>query len=123
MIDVQKYLGREFNWRSYNCWDFVRDVWMDHCGVDIGKRTPTVLTSANIQAAFLQQWGDVDGVVVQRLEGPIEPCLVLLMRPRIMNHVGVYTQGRLLHLLPRQRVQLQDLDVARIGFTEIRFYT
>jgi len=123
MIDVGKYLGREFHWKNYNCWDFIREVWIEHAGVDLGKRTPESVTVQAFRKAFEAQEFDVDGAVVRRLEHPIDPCLVLMIRPNVLNHVGVFVQGRVLHLLPKQRVQLQDFNIATMGFSEVRFYT
>lgn len=122
MIDVAKYLGREFHWRDYNCWDFTRDVWLDHCGVDLGKRTPASLTLTSLREAFRQQEFDVDGAVVQRIPSPEDPCLVLMIRPKVLSHVGVFVRDKVLHLLPRERSVLQDFRTATLGFQEIRFY-
>lgn len=122
MIEIDRYLGREFHWKRYNCWDFVRDVWKDYCGVDLGHRTPDVVTQQTLKESFSIQEFDVDGKIVKRIAEPEDPCLVMLVRPRILSHVGVYVRGRLLHLQPRGNVIHQDLAQAAQGFTEIRFY-
>lgn len=122
MIDTKRYLGREFHWRHYNCWDFIRDVWLDHCGVDLGKRTPTSVTAEAFKAAFSGQEFDVHNKIVRQVPKPVDPCLVYLSRPKCLSHVGVFVGGRLLHLRPRGNVVLEDFDTATIGFPEIRFY-
>lgn len=122
MIDTKKYLGREFHWRNYNCWDLIRDVWLDHCGVDLGKRTPESVTAQAFRAAFMGQELDVHNKIVHQISQPEDPCLVYMHRPGIMSHVGVYVGGRLLHLVPRGNVTLEDFHTASMGFKEIRFY-
>lgn len=121
-IEVDRYLGREFHWKRYNCWDFVRDVWLDHAGVDLGNRTPEVVTQQTLKEMFAIQEFDVDGRVVRRIPNLEDPCLVMLVRPNVLSHVGVYVRGKLLHLQPRGNVIHQDLAVAAQGFTEVRFY-
>lgn len=121
-IVVDKYLGREFHWRTYNCWDFIRDVWLDHCGVDLGKRTPEPFSKEELKRTFAAQESDVDGKLIHRLAEPEDPCIVLLVRPNVLSHVGVFVRGKLLHLQPRGNVIHQDLAVASLGFKEVRFY-
>lgn len=121
-IEVAKYLGREFHWKTYNCWDFIRDVWFDHCGVDLGKRTPDSATAQAFKAAFMGQEFDVHNQIVTQIQHPEDPCLVYLARPGCLSHVGVLVQGRLLHLRPRGNVVHEDIELATIGFPEIRFY-
>lgn len=121
-IDVAKYLGREFDWKTYNCWDFVRDVWRDHCGVDLGARTPPSGKKADMERAFDEQLHFMVPSMAQRLDMPVDPCIVLMVRPGVLSHVGVFTQNRLLHLQPRGNVMLQDIHLATIGFKELRFY-
>ncbi len=121
-IEVGKYLGREFHWRNYNCWDFIRDVWLDHCGVDLGRRTPDSITTQDFLKAFSGQEFDVHNRIVHQIAQPEEPCLVYMSRPNSLSHVGVWVQGRLLHLRPRGNVVHEDFELASIGFPEIRFY-
>ena len=122
MIVVDKYLGREFHWKRYNCWDFIRDVWKDHCGVDLGKRDPADWTRTALAEAFRQQQFDVEGKLVTRIPEPEDPCLVMFVRPNVLSHVGIWVRGRVLHLQPRGNVILQPLSEVAIGFTEIRWY-
>lgn len=122
MVDVSKYLGREFHWKRYNCWDFVRDVWLDTTGVDIGSRRPEEWTQAAMKRAFVEQENEVLGKLVQRIEHPADPCLVMLLRPSILNHCGVLVSNRLLHMHPTRGVCHEDIHAATIGFNELRFY-
>lgn len=121
-VDVAKYLGREFSWRNYNCWDLTRDVWLDLTGVDLGKRTPAKLDKDGIREAFEHEQDILRECPVNRVPGPVDPCIVFMLRPKVMSHVGVFTQQRVLHLIPRQGVFLQDFRMATSGFEEVRFY-
>lgn len=121
-IVVDSYLGREFNWRTYNCWDFTRDVWLDHCGVDLGARSPRTGSPSKLREAFSEMVPKVVGPLITRIPAPEDPCIVMLMRPTVFNHVGVFVRGKLLHLRPHGNVVHQDLETASLGFQEVRFY-
>lgn len=122
MIQVDKYLGREFHWKNYNCWDFIRDVWQDHAGVDIGRRVPEAWTKIALTEAFAKQQFDVENALVKRIPEPVDPCLVMFVRPNVLSHVGVWVRGKVLHLQPRGNVIHQPLDDVALGFPEIRWY-
>lgn len=121
-LNPAKFFGREYHRRNYNCWDFIREVWLDAGGVDIGHRTPESCTSEGFRRAFAEQEQDIDGKLVFRIKEPEEPCLVMLLRPGVMSHVGVYTRGRLFHLHQRKGVVMEPLAVAALGYNEVRFY-
>lgn len=121
-VDFRKFYGKEFHWRNYNCWDFTREVWKDAGGVDIGSRQPREWTSAGFREAFAEQEHDVSGRIVQRLDQPENPCLVMLTRPGVLSHVGVYVRGKLFHLHPFKGVVLEPLEIVAMGFDEVRFY-
>lgn len=122
-VDVGKYLGREFSWRSYNCWDFTREVWLDVTGVELGMRTPESVDRKALQGAFDATEPELSGKgVVSRIPSPIDPCIVLMVRPRVLSHVGIFVQHRVLHLVPKQGVFLQDFKMATMGFSEVRYY-
>lgn len=123
-VDVAKYLtGREFHWRNYNCFHFVRDVWLDLTGVDLGDLSPTEATPGSMQGAFTAGEEALLGAnKVARIPRPVDPCIVLMLRPRVLNHVGIFTQRRVLHLAPRLQVRLEDFKLATMSFNEVRFY-
>lgn len=101
-MSVDRYLDRSFHPILYNCWHFARDVWRDLTGQDIGPR-PAPPASYERQA------------------GASDPCLALLLPRRGRPHVGVLTGGRLLHLSESGAVHV-PLEVAMVGFEEVRFY-
>lgn len=121
-VNFRKFFEKEFHWKTYNCWDFTREVWLDAGGVDIGARQPKEWTAAGFRTAFEEQEFEVSGKVVQRLPGPVEPCLTMLTRPGVLSHVGVFSRGSLFHLHPFKGVVLEPLEIVRMGFNEVRFY-
>lgn len=99
-LDVDYYLTRRFCRRSYNCWHFVKDVWMDLCG------SPLVDTNT-------------DNYV--QIESPVSPCLVLMQGRDPTPHAGVYYKGKILHMQqigPRYQAQ----HLATLGFQTVSFY-
>lgn len=122
-IEIAKYLGREFNSRSYNCWDFTRDICKDNLGVDIGNRhVPTPSSRMFEEALRLHVPNMVTSGVLEEIPSPEDPCIVWMSRPGVMGHSGVYTGGKVLHIRLRQNVGYDDFKVATMGFTQIRFY-
>jgi hypothetical protein len=57
------------------------------------------------------------------LRKPEELCVVLMQAPRVATHVGIWIRGRVLHIIANKGVQYQPLDVVRVGFSKVRFFT
>lgn len=103
-FEVDNYLDRQFNWQSYNCWHFANEVWKDLCGKEL------LATSADqAQGAY------------RVLHQAVSPCLVLFQGVAPVPHVGVYYQGRVLHLR-EEGARYEQLHLARIGFHTVTFY-
>lgn len=115
-FSVDRYLGRRFDEVSYNCWDLLREAWLDLTGDDIGHRTPTPATPLAMRRRF-----DAEEAEFERLPEARSPCIVLMRRPRAVPHVGLFWKGRVLHIQP-SGVRYDRLADATLGFTEIRFY-
>jgi len=122
MIRIDDYMGREFNWRTYNCWDFVRDVWKDHTGKDIGSRDFPTIARDDIKRFEEIAFKERLTVVTERIEKPEDPCLVVFIRPNVMSHIGIWVRGRVLHLRPQGNVVYQALDEVAVGYKELRWY-
>jgi cell wall-associated NlpC family hydrolase len=94
-MKIDKWLSKKFvaGRDGYNCWAFARDVWQELTGKDLGNQTPvsSTLQDYNLSA---EQFS----LELQRLDRPVDPCLVLMQRPRLSPHVGVYFKGKILHL-------------------------
>lgn len=117
MFTVDPYLSREFHQVRYNCWDFLREAWLDLTGVDIGHRTPDPATPLAMRRRF-----DREESEFRRLAEPAEPSIVLMRRPRAVPHVGLFWRARVLHMQP-EGPRYERLEMARLGFKEVRFYT
>ena len=57
----------------------------------------------------------------QKLEQPISPCFVVMQRSKTQPHIGIYYNGRVLHM-KENGVEYQPLQVVRRYFTKIGFY-
>lgn len=111
MIDPSRYADRRFNLQTYNCAHFVREVWLDHCGVDLGDFVPNPMTFAAARRAFGRHEQDVVGARIVELRTPEEPCLVLINYRAKMPHCGILVDGNLLHLAKSGKVCHEPLNI------------
>jgi hypothetical protein len=113
---ASRYLDRRFHLQRYNCWHFTREVWLDLTGEDLGDRTPESLTRAALLGRF-----DADVPTFVLLDGPQEPCLVLMRRAGDVPHVGVYTGGRVLQITRDGPTNMPILQACS-GYDSAEFY-
>lgn len=109
-FEVDRYLDRQFDLDSYNCWDFTREVWMAITGKELSVLhdwLPHTVSLAQMEYVELKQ--------------AVSPCVVLFQGRSILPHAGVYYNGRVLHLR-QQGARYQPLHLARIGFHTTLFY-
>lgn len=115
MIQTDRFLDRRANPR-YNCMDFVREVWLAITGVDLAD----ALTWLN--ARFKDRRRAVSGVRrFERLKSPSTPCVIFMQRPFIIPHVGIWIDGRVLHLKDTG-VALEPLHVACGHYRKFSYY-
>jgi hypothetical protein len=115
MIQVDKFLDR-VPLTQYNCFDFVREVWLDWFGEDVALKLNKLVGD------FSQRKATISGVkAFTRLKQPKNPCFVVMQRLRCTPHVGIYLDGNLFHLGDRG-AEFRPLNVARGYFQTIRFY-
>lgn len=117
MISVDKYLSKKHDMKQYNCWDFIREVWLELTGEDIGHRTPP----SGSRKEMIQRFKEEE-IQFERLETVQDPCIVLFLREKILPHVGVYIRGRVLHLPEKSFGRYDPLSIASMSFKETRFY-
>jgi hypothetical protein len=117
IFTIDSYLHKQFNDRSYNCFDFVREVWKDLTGKDLGCQTPSVhsVDTYTIQALSVAE-------SLKKHDAPVDPCIVLMLRKRLEPHIGIYDRGRVLHL-NRQGAQYADFGHVTAPYTTVQFYT
>lgn len=115
-MSIDEFFHKCYNRQSYNCAHFVCDVWKRVTGASIdhtleGFLHPPSARRADpaLRRAFV------------RLGQPVSPCIVLMQRAKSAPHVGVYLNGRVLHI-HEHGVEFQPVDVASRGFDRVRFY-
>jgi hypothetical protein len=104
---IDRYLQKTFKLRGYNCWSLVRDFWRDTQGCDLGPVIGLHDTSKKLE--------------YKKLEKPESPCIVLMLNPRQIPHVGVYWKGKVLHI-KQAGAQYVTLPVATFGFQTVEYY-
>lgn len=116
MTCLDAFLSRRYNKETYNCAHFVRDVWQELTGMDLGAEFEGFLrppkdryTDPAIRRAF------------KRLNKPSSPCVVLMQRRGCVPHVGVFVRGKIIHL-HEQGVEFLPVEVATRGFKKLGFY-
>jgi len=117
-MSVDKYLGRRYDIREYNCAHFVCDVWRDVVGVGIDNVLGGFLCPPSERTAKHSALRSI-----RFLRRPADPCIVLLQHKLIAPHLGVWIRNRVLHIKSDSGVQYQPLDVVAIGYSRIRFFT
>jgi len=116
MLEVDRYLTRRFDLARSNCWHMLRDAWLELTGRDLGDRTPERITSAALIGRF-----DSDVPSFQRLQRPVDPCIVLMRAPGAVPHVGLYHRRRVLQM-KSTGASFVPLEVATAGFSDVGFY-
>lgn len=120
-MNINAYTGIEYNFRTLNCWHFVRMV-----RADAGLETPAfdVISPREINAAF--DGGHIDSKGLKRHDEPQDLDAVLMGYHhglRIVWHSGVYYQGMVSHCERAARqVKLESLADIRSKYTEIEFW-
>lgn len=102
---------------DYKCLHWVRDVWLEMTGEDIGPRFEALL-SAHSGATPMKP---SDLKAFERLPAPVSPCLVLMRRPRTEPHIGIYLDGRIAHMTERG-AYFQVPAVATLPYRDVTFY-
>jgi hypothetical protein len=114
-------LLKRFDIRTYNCWDLTREVWLRLTGQDLGSPELIYYTREEF-GDVVEAWQDTRFLQIE--DNPAQACIVLMLRPRIMPHVGVYLgrrENRVIHIR-RAGVQVQPPQIATMGFTSVKYY-
>ncbi len=116
MSSIDKFFGRKYNPRSYNCAHFVVDVLRDQANIDIKKYWEVYLTGPSERTATHLSFD-----CFRRIHEPEDNAVVMMKSPGQAPHVGVFLRGRVLHIQPRG-VEFQLLDVVTKFYSSHRFY-
>lgn len=116
-MSIDKYLNRRYNYKTYNCLHFTKDVWLDLTNIDITEKLQGLLEgmicARKISSKTMSSF--------TKLEKPMSPCIVLMQRPRTTPHVGIYIDGGVLHIKPKG-VEFFPVNIASFGFKTVKFY-
>ena len=97
-------MARRYDKHNYNCFHFAIDVWKLETGEDI---------------SFLLTGGRQR---FQRVKRAVGIALALMHRPRLVSHIGVFVNGRILHLPEHGSPKREHPDIAMLGYKQIRYY-
>ena len=98
-----------YNADSYCCEHFLIDAYRHYTGIDL---SPKLLTGGFFNASNLRQF--------ERVDTPKQHTIVLF-RDKNKAHVGLWIDGRVLHLEPHG-VVWQSLDYIKRDFDRVVFY-
>jgi hypothetical protein len=116
-VAIDQFFGKKYCPKNYNCAHFVCDVLAVLKSPEMGDVLRGFLCAKKHRKVLKD---DLSKIIL--LDKPIDLCVVLMQRPKAATHVGIYVQGRVLHL-SQQSVQCQPLDVVALGFKKVRFFT
>lgn len=112
-MSLDQFFHRHYT-DDYICTHHAAEVWKALTGEDIFAKIGDVV-NGGIKKRHVEAFA--------KLDAPQDPCLALLRHRRHDNkfHMGVYHQGRIMHLTPRG-VHNQPVDVVKIGFSEVVWF-
>lgn len=116
-MNYNKYFDKVYDGKNYNCVHFVCEIWED-CGKGPGMRRALggVMTGPQERQFHL-----IDLRSLQ-IESSPQEGIVAYMRRKGQVHVGIWTDGKILHL-SKDGVKLEPLDIIRLSFPSVRFLT
>ncbi len=115
-MSLDRFFGRKYNRRTYNCAHLSCDVWRHKTGREAAESVRDFLVPRGTP-----KLSRAEGVRI--IPSPVDPCFVLMRSDVREPHVGVYTGGKVIHFAENHRVQRQPLEVATIGYSRVRFFT
>lgn len=116
-MSLDRFLGRTYHRRRYNCAHLAIDVWEHLTGRQVADSVAGFLVPGATPAVL----GHVEAVRMLRV--PVDPCFVLMRSPTREPHVGVFHRGRIIHFASGRKVQFQPPDVVTFGYSRVRYFT
>jgi proteasome lid subunit RPN8/RPN11 len=89
-IPSNEYVGRRFQWFLNDCYNLVQDYYLHECGIVL----PDARHKNNLFDAYFEQYGFVEITVDQIQENDL---IIIDQGGYKANHLGIYTQGKILH--------------------------
>lgn len=114
-MSIDKFLDRVPR-PGYNCLSFAREVWLDIVNEDIKDQLDNLVNSITAGKLSL-----ASAKGFRWLQKPESPCFVVMQRFRCTPHIGIYLDGRILHLRA-YGAEYQPIKIAKAYFQTIRYY-
>lgn len=115
-MSIDTFLTKRYNKNTYNCAHFVCDLWLHLTGEDISFKLTGFLVPKKDRKVSFSLFRNFT-----KLDKPQSPCIVL-MQSRISDpHVGVFLNGRVIHI-KENGVEYQPMEVCTYGYDKIGFY-
>lgn len=115
-IFVDSWLLAEYPDEGYNCWDFIRAVWLRTFDEDVGDRTPDTVRAyrdavKNGEKLFCE------------LRSPENPCFILFESPtsRAVPHIGIYYNKKVLHY-KSEGPRYEPVEQAKGTLKSVRYF-
>lgn len=109
--------GKIYNENTYNCAHFTCDLWELITGYNLSNNLGSLLLPP-----LKRSVRGLKSKVFDKLNQPVSPCLVLFSNSINSTHIGVFINGRVMHI-SKQGVRYETLYDAKIGFSKVRFYS
>jgi hypothetical protein len=111
------YFNRVYDNDSYNCAHLVCEAWQDITGDDLSEVLKGFLQPVKDRTAELSIKNKL-----KRSKELVSPCIVLMTHKNSEPHVGIYIDGKVLHIR-EIGVHYQPLEMASFGYSNRRYYT
>lgn len=116
-MNLDKYFEKVYNESKYNCAHFVCEIWLELFKQDISFALDGALRGPRQRKLDAHTLN-----VFERLEAPSGPCLALFQLRRKAPHVGIFLDGKILHIT-QKGVEWNCLEVLMLSFNQVRFYS
>lgn len=106
---------------AFDCWGLVQHCLKTHFNIDVDRyiEVTTDDHKAINQAAF----AEIESQRWQRVEVPSEGCVVLLSLNKCIHHMGIFTNGAVLHARDGADVCHETIDTLKqLGFKRIEYW-
>lgn len=117
-MNIRHYLSKEWS-VDYNCWSLVQDVYQTEYGVEF----PDVpIDAEDIRGVMREFAGSSLRDQFEKIDAPVDGCLVEMGEAGRARHVGVFYQGRILHNYYQSGVVFErDPPIPVIAYYAARF--
>lgn len=116
-MNIELFFFKEYDNSTYNCCHFVQDVWEHLTGIDISLNMTGFTKDKKNRNVTLSHMK-----IYKECKFPKNPSIVYMQHRSLPPHVGIYINGKILHITEKNNVQYTPLSVAAMGFSKIRYF-